>query len=171
ASALKNEEFFGKVEVPRDNVMRYISGDEPESLDPQLSSGQPEGRIFMAMYEGLVEYDSKTMDPVPAIAERWDENNDASEFVFHLRHNARWSNGDSISARDFVYTFRRGVSPELLSRSASSGFYIRQAENYNQGAVFVRDPKTNEFLLEKDFLPAAAVVPLSQTPLSNGTQE
>lgn len=171
APTTRNEEFFGKIEPPHDNIFRYVSGDEPESLDPQLSSGQPEGRIFLAMYEGLVEYDAKTMDPVPAIAESWDENNDASEFVFHLRHNARWSNGDPISAKDFVYTFRRGVSPELLSRSASNGFYIRQAENYNQGAVFVRDPKTNEFLLEKDFVPLSGVVPLSQTPITNGVQE
>src|SRR6267143_1542216 len=79
-----NEEFFGKVEPPPGNVLRYISGDEPESLDPQLSSTQPDSRIFMALYEGLVEYDKKTLDPVPAIAERWDENIDKSEFVFHL---------------------------------------------------------------------------------------
>lgn len=171
AASARNEDFFGKVELPRDNVFRYISGDEPESLDPQLSSGQPEGRIFMSLYEGLVEYDAKTMDPVPAIAERWDENNDSSEFVFHLRRNARWSNGDSISARDFVYTFRRGVAPDLLSRSASLAFYIRQAENYNQGAVFVKDPKTNEFLLEKDFAAEPAVIPLSQTPLNATAQE
>jgi len=171
AAPARNEEFFGKTDPPPDNVMRYISGDEPESLDPHLSSGQPEARIFLALYEGLVEYDAKTMDPVPAIAERWDENNDSSEFVFHLRHNARWSNGDSISARDFVYSFRRGVAPETLSRSASLAFYIRQAENYNQGAVFVRDPKTNQFLLQKDFGGEANVIPLSETPLNAATGE
>src|SRR5205814_74317 len=102
------------------------------------SSGQPESRIFMALFEGLVEYDKKSLDPVPAIATRWDENNDASELVFHLRKDARWSNGDNITARDFVYSFRRGLSPELLSRSASLAYYIRYAESYNQGAVFVR---------------------------------
>src|SRR5262245_5534168 len=91
SATARNEEFFGKTDPPSKNVLRYISGDEPESLDPQLSSGQPEARIFMALYEGLVEYDARTMDPVPAIAVRWDENNDSSEFVFHLRHNARWS--------------------------------------------------------------------------------
>jgi len=173
SAAARNEEFFGKTEPPKTNVLRYVTGDEPESLDPQLSSGQPEARIFMALYEGLVEYDAKTMDPVPAIAERWDENNDSSEFVFHLRHNARWSNGDSISARDFVYSFRRGVSPELLSRSASLAFYIRNAENYNQGAVFVLDPKTNQFLLARDFASqtSSSVVPLSESPLQSGTQE
>jgi len=172
APASRNEEFFGRTDPPADNIFRYVSGDEPESLDPQLSSGQPESRIFMALYEGLVEYDGKTMDPVPAIAERWDENNDSSEFVFHLRHNARWSNGDSISAKDFVYSLRRGVSPELLSRSASLAFYIRNAENYNQGAVFARDPKTGQFVLEKDVAPpSSTVMPLSETPLTAGATE
>src|SRR2546422_7661160 len=110
-----NEEFFGKNEPPAQDVLRYITGDEPESLDPQLSSGQPESRIFMALYEGLVEYDRKNLDPIPAIAERWDENNDSSEFVFHLRKNARWSNGDPITARDFVYRSEEHTS-ELQSR-------------------------------------------------------
>lgn len=168
----RNEEFFGKTDPPSQNVFRYITGDEPESLDPQLSSGQPETRIFMALYEGLVEYDGKTMEPVPAIATRWDENSDSSEFVFHLRDNARWSNGDSISAKDFVYSLRRGLSPELLSRSASLAFYIRYAESYNQGAVFVRDPKTGEFLLEKDFATEpGSVIPFSETPLAPGFKE
>ena len=59
AASARNEEFFGKTDPPPGNVLRYITGDEPESLDPQLSSGQPESRIFMALYEGLVEYDGK----------------------------------------------------------------------------------------------------------------
>src|SRR2546425_1188898 len=167
-----NEEFFGKNEPPAQDVLRYITGDEPESLDPQLSSGQPESRIFMALYEGLVEYDRKNLDPVPAIAERWDENNDSSEFVFHLRKNARWSNGDPITARDFVYSLRRGLAPELTSRSASLAYYIRYAESYNQGEVFVWDAKAKQFLLEKDFTPPTNTLPpLSQIPLGAANKE
>ena len=71
----------------------------------------------MALYEGLVEYDPKTTQPSPALAERWEVNKDSSEFTFHLRHNGHFSNGDSITARDFVYTIRRAVSPNLGSRS------------------------------------------------------
>src|SRR5213595_2215048 len=85
AVASGNEEFFGKTVPPERNILRYVNGDEPESLDPQVSSGQPEARIYMALYEGLVEYDPRTLYPIPAIAERWDVNNDSSEFVFHLR--------------------------------------------------------------------------------------
>ena len=175
-ASAKNETYFGRTTPPRENVLRYVTGDEPESLDPQVGTGQPEGRIYMALYEGLVEYNPKTMEPIPAIAERWDVNNDSSEFVFHLRKNARWSNGDPVTANDFVYSFRRGLSPEAAARSAYLAYYIKYAQPYNEGAVFVRDPQTNTFLLEKDFAEEAAGVvtpaqPLSQTPTAEGSGE
>src|SRR6266700_312051 len=146
----KNEVFFGKVVPPSTNILRYVNGDEPESLDPPMSSGQPEARIFMALYEGLVEYHPKTLVPIPAIAERWLENNDSSEFVFHLRHNGRWSNGQPITANDFGYSIRRGLSPEIASRRASRASYMKYAKAYHSGAVFVKDSTTNQFVLEKD---------------------
>src|SRR6185436_13405162 len=102
-ASASNQPFFGKTDPPRDNVLRYVSGSEPESLDPQVSDGQPEARIDMALYEGLVEYDPKTTAPMPALAQRWEINKDSSEFTFHLRQNGRFSNGDRITARDFVY--------------------------------------------------------------------
>ena len=163
-----HEEFFGKAAPPSGNVLRYITGDEPESLDPQKTTGQPEARILMALYEGLVEYDPKTMAPIPALAESWEENNDSSEFTFHIRKNARWSNGDPINANDIVWSFRRSLAPETLARGASLGFYIKYAQPYNSGAVFVRDPQTGKFLLEADFLPPSEVPPpLSEKPTAN----
>src|SRR3989440_626145 len=130
--------------------LRYITGPEPESLDPQIGTGQPEARIYMALYEGLVEYHPKTMEPIPAIAERWDVNPDFSVYTFYLRHNARFSDGDPITAHDFVYSLRRAVSPALASRNASFGFYIRYAEAFNDGGAFVRDPQTGRFLTTND---------------------
>jgi len=164
AASASNTGFFGKVEPPATNVLRYITGDEPESIDPHKTTGQPESRILMALFEGLVEYDPKTMEPIPAIAERWDENNDSSEFCFHLRKNARWSNGDAITARDFVYSLRRALNPATRARGASLGYYVRYAEAYNSGAVFVRDPQTNTFFLAKDFGSAEQNPPLSEQP-------
>src|SRR5687768_6614930 len=67
-----NVEFFGKVKPPERQVLRYDSGSEPESLDPQVGTGQPEARIYMALFVGLVEYDPKTMAPIPEIAAKWD---------------------------------------------------------------------------------------------------
>jgi len=150
-ASANNQIFFGKTDPPRQNVLRYGSGPEPESLDPQISDGQPEARIYMALYEGLVEYDPKNTQPIPALAERWDINKDSSEFTFHLRHDGRFSNGEAITARDFVYTIRRGLSPKLGSRTAALAYYIKYARAYNEGDVFVADPQTGAFLLEKDF--------------------
>src|SRR5713101_2074792 len=150
----KNSVFFGKTDPPRENVLRYVSGSEPESLDPQVSDGQPEARIYMALYEGLAEYDPKTTAPIPALAERWEVNKDSSEFTFHLRRDGRFSNGDPITARDFVYTIRRGMSPKLASRNAALAYYIKYAKAYNAGDVVVLDPVGKAFLLETDFAEA-----------------
>src|SRR6266446_3557832 len=146
-----NSVFFGKTDPPRDNVLRYVSGSEPESLDPQISDGQPEARVYMALFEGLAEYDPKTTAPIPALAERWEINKDSSEFTFHLRRNGRFSNGDAITARDFVYTIQRGLDPKLGSRNAALAYYIKNAQSYNESDVFVQDPASEKFLLAQDF--------------------
>ena len=150
AAPAADSEFFGKVEPPAGQVLRYISGSEPSGLDPQTGTGQPEARLHMALFEGLTEYDPKTTQPIPAIAERWDVNEDSSVFVFHLRSTARWSNGEPITADDFVYSLRRGLSPALAAQNAYMAYYILHAQGYNEGAVFVRDPRTRAFVRQKD---------------------
>jgi oligopeptide transport system substrate-binding protein len=145
-----NNQFFGLTKPPSNNVLRYVTGSEPESLDPQFGTGQPEARIYLALYDGLVEYHPKTMEPIPAIAESWEIGTDGTEYLFHLRKNAKFSNGDPITAKDFVYSFRRALSPELASRNAILAYYIKYAEAYNSGHSFIRDAN-NQFLLKKDF--------------------
>jgi oligopeptide transport system substrate-binding protein len=142
--------FFGQIEPPQGQSLRYISGSEPETLDPQMSTGQPEARVAIALYEGLVEYHPKTMAATPGIAERWTIDEDAQEFVFFLRRNAKFSNGDPITARDFVYGFRRGLRPALASRVAYLAYDIKYAEAFNNGSAFVRDPRTGRFLLASE---------------------
>jgi oligopeptide transport system substrate-binding protein len=151
AASARNNIFFGKIDPPRENILRYVSGSEPESIDPQIPTVQNEARICLALYEGLTEYDPKTSEPIPGLAERWEVNNDFSEIVFHLRHNGRFSNGDPITARDFVYTIRRGLTPEVAARYASLAYPIKYAQPFNEGAVFVIDPNTKTYLLERDF--------------------
>lgn len=131
--------YFGKTVAPSDNTLRYITGSEPESLDPQFVTGQPEARIMMAIYDGLVEYHPKTMEPIPAIAESWELSNDGTEYIFHLRKNAKFSDGSPITAKDFVYSFRRALSPELASRNANLAYYIKYAEAYNSDKSFVKN--------------------------------
>src|SRR5947208_997301 len=77
-----SESFFGKTDPPAENILRYVSGSEPESLDPQIPNNQSEARICMALFEGLAEYDPKTSQPIPALATRWRVNKDWSEVVF-----------------------------------------------------------------------------------------
>ncbi len=144
-----NSRYFGKTIAPKDNVLRYISGSEPETLDPQISSGQPEARLYMALFEGLVEYGPKDMQPIPALAKSWETSPKVDEFIFHLRDNAKWSDGTPITAKDFVYSFRRGFDPKTISSSTELGFFIQYAEAFKSGYVFVK--KGDTFLLDKDF--------------------
>jgi oligopeptide transport system substrate-binding protein len=146
STAAGHGEYFGKVTPPDGQEMRYISGSEPESLDPPVSSSQVDARIIMALFDGLTEYDAKTGQPIPAIADHWEANDDNSEFTFHLRP-ANWSDGSPITAEDFVYSIRRGLSPTLASRTAYMAYDIAYAQAYNEGAVFARDRRTGAFVM------------------------
>jgi len=165
-AASAHNEFFGSTTPPRENVLRYVSGSEPETLDPQIPNGQNEARICMALFDGLAEYDPKSSQPIPALAERWEVNKDWSEVTFFLRHDGRFSNGDPITARDFAYSIRRGLTPSVGSRSASLAYPIKYAQAFNEGSVFVYDPRTQTFLLEKDFAEEGSATP-APPPLSS----
>jgi oligopeptide transport system substrate-binding protein len=141
--------FFGDTTPPEGQVLRYISGSEPESLDPLVGSGQPEARIYMSMFEGLTEYDPKTMLPIPGLAERWDVNDDFTQFVFHLRTNGRWSNGDPITADDFVYSLRRGLTPAFAARNAYLAYYVQYAQGFNEGGYFAKDPASGAYVMDE----------------------
>ena len=136
--------YWGKVNVPGDNVLRYITGSEPESLDPAFVTGQPEARILIGLYDRLVEYHPKTMAPIPAMATHWEQNEDGTVYTFHLRENGKFSNGDPIKASDFVWSIQRALSPELASRYGFLGYDIKYAEAYNSGKAFVK--KDGKFL-------------------------
>jgi oligopeptide transport system substrate-binding protein len=138
-AAAGNSRYFGKADPPAGQVLRYISGPEPESLDPQVSTGQPEARIYLALYEGLISYDPKTSLPRPAIASSWEANGDNTVFTFHLRPDARWSDGTPITAGDFVYSLRRGLSAAFAARNAYLAYGIVNAEAYNAGKAKAED--------------------------------
>src|SRR6476619_6701378 len=171
AVASGNEQFFGTTTPPQQNIFRYVSGDEPESLDPAISNGQPEARIYMALYEGLDEYNPKTLGPEPALAERWHINNDSSEFTFHLRTTGRWSNGDPIDANDFVYSFRRALDKKTASRNVSLALYLKYSQAFNEQQVFVRDPQTGKFLEAKDFEENPVPEPIGSSPIDPAKPE
>ena len=169
-STSAKQRYWGRTVAPSENVLRYITGSEPESLDPAVPNGQPEARILMALYDGLIEYHPKTLDPIPGIAESWEIKEGGTEYVFNLRKNARFSNGDPIKAQDFVYTIRRGFKPELASRNASLGYYIKYSEAYNSKFAFVKNPD-GSFLLKKDFVEGVAGAPDAAGDRAKGDSE
>jgi oligopeptide transport system substrate-binding protein len=147
-STSAHSRYFGKTVAPDDDVLRYVTGSEPETLDPHVSTGQPEARIYMAIFDGLVEYGPKDMQPIPGLAKSWDISPNVDEFVFHIRDNAKWSDGTPITANDFVYSMRRAFDPATISSTTELGFFIKNAEAFNTGEVFVK--KGSEFVLDKD---------------------
>jgi oligopeptide transport system substrate-binding protein len=132
------ETYFGTVTVPRRQVLRYNNGAEPELLDPGLLSGQPDGRIARALFEGLVTPHPQTLEPTPGQAQAWEISADRTTYTFHLRPGLRWTNGDPLTAEDFLYSWRRVLEPTVGSRYASLLYPIAGAEAYNKRES--RDP-------------------------------
>ena len=153
--------YFGKTVPPDGQQLRYISGPEPESLDPSVSSSQVDARIIMGLFDGLTEYDPKTAQPIPALADSWEANADNSSFTFHLR-DARWSDGEPITADDFVYSIRRGLTPALAARTAYMGYDILYGQAFNEGGVFARDRTTGAFVIDPAEPGARLVLPGSK---------
>jgi len=89
------------------------NGTEVASIDPHKTQGVPESNVIRDLLEGLVNQDSDG-NTIPGVAERW-ETTDNKTFIFHLRKDAKWSNGDPVTAEDFVYSFQRAVDPATAS--------------------------------------------------------
>jgi len=84
----------------------FLLGAEPESIDPGISSGQPDGRVARNIFEGLVVNDPTDLRPVPGVARSWEVSADGLVYTFHLRRT-EWSDGTPLTARDFVYSWER----------------------------------------------------------------
>ena len=89
-------------------------GAEPATLDPQKMEGTPASIRSKDLFEGLYNQDGDG-NQVPGVAESYDVNADNTQYTFHLRKDAKWSNGDPVTAEDFVYAFTRAVDPALAS--------------------------------------------------------
>lgn len=112
----------------------FINGAEPETLDPALITGQPEGRLANALLEGLTAFNAAG-EPEPGVAERWEVSPDGRTYTFHLREDARWSNGDPVTAGDFVESWRRTLSPATASEYAYQLHYLKNARDFNEGKL------------------------------------
>lgn len=109
--------------------------DEPSSLDPQLGIGNVEHNVNLSLYEGLVAADPKTLLPRPGAAESWDISPDGLVYTFHLRKNGRWSNGDPVTAHDFVESYHRMLLPALATQYSYMLYPAKNAEAFNLGKI------------------------------------
>ncbi len=136
-------------------VITFLKGDA--QLNPIYSYTSTEAQIYTALYEGLVSYHPLTMEPVPAVAERWDVSDDGLVYTFHLRPEARYWNGDPVRPEDFRETWLKLIAPET---GASYNFLfdvIDGARAYRTGAdsdpasvgIVVRDNRTLEVRLHR----------------------
>jgi len=119
----------------RDQVLYFGNADEPQELDPHVTSGIPDFQIQHALFEGLVAKHPKTLAIEPGVAESWTISDDLKTYTFHLRHNARWSNGDPVTARDFVYSWKRALQPAIGNVYAYMLYYLKNAEAYYKGEI------------------------------------
>jgi oligopeptide transport system substrate-binding protein len=120
----------------QNGILLLGNGSEPKSLDPHLVTGVPENKIIQSLVEGLIAYHpTNDLEPEPGVAESWAHNDDFTVWTFKLRNNAKWTNGDPVTAGDFVYSWQRMLSPELGSEYAEMLYVIRNAEDFHQGQL------------------------------------
>jgi len=119
----------------REQILFRGNGAEPQDLDPQIVTGVPEEHIIVALLEGLVSEDPRDLHPVPGVAESWDVTADARTYTFHLRENAKWSNGARVTASDFVRSYRRMLTPTLAAEYAYMLYVVVNAEEFNKGQI------------------------------------
>ncbi len=112
----------------------FLNGGEPQSLDPAAITGQLDGRIAYALFEGLTSFDQSGRAK-PGLAETWEISPDGRHYTFHLRHNARWSNGDPVTGEDILKSWRRTLLPATGTEYASQLSYIHNAIPFNEGKV------------------------------------
>jgi oligopeptide transport system substrate-binding protein len=138
-----------------EQVLHRGNGAEPETLDPAKSTGVTESNIQYEIFEGLTTY-SPDGQVVPGVAEKWEVSDDGKTYTLHLR-DSKWSNGDPVTAEDFVYAWRRVLDPATASDYAPIFDVIANAEQIRKGeekdltklGIAATDPKTFTVSLAK----------------------
>jgi oligopeptide transport system substrate-binding protein len=125
----------GAADAIRAQTLLLGNGAEPEDLDPQIVTIYTDQNILIALFEGLTAVDEKTSQAVPAAAKSWEVSADGLTWTFHLRDGLRWSNGERLTADDFVQSWQRMLSPGLGAEYANLLFPIKNAEAFNQGTT------------------------------------
>jgi oligopeptide transport system substrate-binding protein len=127
-------EYFGRVPEPDPTHLRWCNVAEPEYLDPALAVSTADLRVLYELFDGLTTFDENA-SPKPSLAERWEISDDLRRFTFHLRRDARWSNGRPITSADFVYSLARVLHPLTASANAETLWRIRHGKPYSAGTA------------------------------------
>lgn len=111
-------------------IMHISNATEPSGVDPHTTTGMPEYRLQMALFEGLVAKHPETLEIVPGVADNWNISDDGLTYNFHIRENAKWSNGEKLIANDFVQSWHRALMPGLANEYVESLFVLKNAEKF-----------------------------------------
>ena len=119
----------------RDGIFHYGNGSEPQGLDPHVVTGVPENHILRALFEGLTVKNPYTLEPEPGVAESWDISDDGRIVTFHINPEAVWSNGEPITAADYVWSWQRLLTPTLGAEYAYMLYPVKNAEDFHKGKI------------------------------------
>jgi len=111
----------------------FVNQAEITSLDPAIATAIPEGRIIMALFEGLTTLHPRTLEPLPGAAQSWDVSDDGLLWTFHIRPGLRWSDGSPLTAHDFVYSWTRFLKPETAAAYAYLLWPVEGREEFLAG--------------------------------------
>ncbi len=112
------------------------NANEPAGLDPQIVTGVIESNIITSLFEGLcVQHPSESSSSLPGAAERWEANEDFTEWTFHLQKNGKWSDGEPVTSADFLFAYERILHPDFSAKYASMLYYIKNGEKFNRGEI------------------------------------
>jgi dipeptide transport system substrate-binding protein len=123
-----------------EKVLYLNNGQEPTSFDPPIGFDAVSWNALNNLMEGLTRLD-ENHEPQPAIAEKWDVSEDGKTYTFHIRKEAKWSNGDDVTANDFVYAWKRLLDPNTGSPAAFLAYFIEGGEAFNTGTGTAEDVK------------------------------
>ncbi|MBS5948704.1 MAG: peptide ABC transporter substrate-binding protein [Clostridium sp.] len=136
------------------DALIYNLGEDPETIDPTLNTSSGAGSIIDNAFEGLMRLDENEK-AIPGVAESVDESADGLIYTFHLREDAKWSDGQGVTAKDFEYSWVRALTKETAAEYAYQLFYIKNGQKFNEGkatrdelGIKVIDDYTLEVTLE-----------------------
>ena len=138
--------FIWMDDAPPEADLVFVNQSEVFTLDPQRMSYIQDLRLAHALYEGLVRWDNRDFSIVPAAAEALPEvSADGRRYTFRIRQEAKWSNGEPVTAHDFIYSWQRAMLPDTAADYSHMFFVIEGAEELfawraEQTAGFVADP-------------------------------